>query len=136
VSRYRRTSIKSKWYLDDELYDTVFHYARNYPTWKAECEVYESAIAIRYDKERVQTSGDYDPTETMAIRHASLSLKLSLIEQALEIAAPEESIRQFLRLGVCYGLTWYQLQRKRMPCGRNAYSAMRGRFYYELAQKI
>lgn len=134
MSRYRRTSTKSKWYLNNELYDTVLHYARNYPTWKAECEVYDLNGAIRYDKERVQTSGDYDPTETIGIRHALLMEKISKINAALEIAAPEETLRHFLMLGVCYGLTRFQLEQKQMPCNRNAYAAMRSRFYYELAQ--
>ena len=136
MSRYRRTSKKSKWYLSNELYDTVLHYARNYPEWKAEYEVYDLNGAIRYDKDRVQTSGDYDPTEAIGIRHALLKEKIDRIEQAAMIAAPDDALRKFLMLGVCYGLTRYQLEQKHMPCTKNAYAAMRGRFYYELAQLI
>lgn len=136
MSRYRRTSKKSKWYLSNELYDTVLHYARNYPEWKAEYDFCDPNEGIRYDKDRVQTPGDYDPTETIGIQHAMLKDKIDRIEQALMIAAPDETLRNFLKLGVCYGLTRYQLEQKHMPCTKNAYAAMRGRFYYELAQLI
>lgn len=136
MSNYRRPSKKSKWYLDNELYDTVLHYARNYPSWIAECKFYDTNGAIRYDKERVQTSGDYDPTETTGIRHAMLRDKIDKIEEAAKAAAPEEKLREFLIMGVCYGKTWYQLRAMMIPCNRNEYSSMRGRFYYELAQNI
>ena len=134
MSRYRRTSKKSKYYLDDELYDTVLHYARNYPTWLAEYSVYDPHGAIRYDRPRVQTSGDYDPTETLGIRHAALKEKIDKIESAAKAAAPEETLRKFLVLGVCYGLTGYQLAQRNMPCTNREYSAMRSKFFYELAQ--
>ena len=136
MSNYRRTSKKSRWYLNNELYDTVLHYARNYPVWKAEYEFCDINGAIRYDKERVQTSGDFDPTETTGIRHAMLRDKLNKIEEAAQVAAPEETLRHFLILGVCYGKTWYQLRELMIPCNRNEYASMRGRFYYELAQSI
>lgn len=136
MSRYKRTSKKSRWYLNNELYDTVLHYARNYPEWKAEYEFCDPNGAIRYDTEHVQTSGGYDPTETMGIRHVALKDKIDKIEEAARIAAPEEALRKYLMLGVCYGLTRYQLEQKQMPCSRNTYAAMRGRFYYELAQMI
>lgn len=136
MSRYRRTSQKSKWYLSNELYDTVLHYARNYPEWKAEYDFCNPNGGISYDRDRVQTSGDYDPTEAIGIRHAALKDKIDRIEKAAQLAAPDEVLRKFLMLGVCYGLTRYQLEQQRMPCTKNTYAAMRGKFYYELAQLI
>lgn len=136
MGRYRRTSKKSKYYLDNELYDTVLHYARNYPRWVAEYSVCDQNGAIRYDKIRVQASGDFDPTETIGIRRAALKDKIDKIEAAAEIAAPEEALRKYLILGACYGLTVYQLQQRQMPCNNREYSAIRSRFFYELAQRL
>lgn len=136
MSRYRRTSRKSKYYLSNELYDTVLHYARNYPQWKAEYGIYEQNGAIRYDKLRIQTNNDYNPTEEIGIKHASLKEKIDKIENAAKIAAPEDTLREFLMLGVCYGMTVYQLAARKMPCNNREYSAMRSRFFYELAQLL
>lgn len=136
MSRYRRTSRKSKYYLSNEMYDTVLHYARNYPQWKAEYSICEQGGAIRYDKDRVQTYNDYDPTETLGIRRVMLKDKIDRIEAAAKVAAPEDTLREFLILGVCYGMTVYQLTDRKMPCNRNVYAAMRSRFYYELAQLL
>ena len=136
MSRYRRTSRKSKYYLSNEMYDTVLHYARNYPQWKAEYSVYEQNGAIRYDKLKVQTNSSYNPTEELGIRHAALKEKIDKIESAAKTAAPEETLREFLMLGVCYGMTRYQLEMRNMPCNKNDYAEMRSRFYYELAKMI
>lgn len=136
MSRYRRTSRKSKYYLNNELYDTVLHYARNYPTWLAEYSICDQNSGIRYDKTRVMTSGDYDPTETLGIKRASLREKLDKIESAARIAAPDDVLREFLMLGVCFGYTVTMLEQRKMPCNHNIYAAMRSRFYYELAQTL
>lgn len=136
MSRYRRTSPKSKYYLDNEVYDTVLHYARCYRSCLAELAVYDTSQAIRYDKPSVQTNGIYDPVENAALRREVLWKKKLNIETALEIAAPEDIMRRYLTMGVCDGKSFYQLQAMGMPCSNHPYSAMRSRFYYELAQMI
>ena len=136
MSRYRRTSKKSKYYLEPETYDTVLHYARCYRSCLAELAVYDISKAIRYDQPSVQASHNFDPVESAAIRREVLWRKKLNIEAALDKAAPEEILRKYLTMGVCDGKTYFQLQQIGIPCSRVAYSAMRSRFYYELAQMI
>ncbi len=137
MSKYRPPSKKSKYYLPKETYFTVIHYAKQYPVLLAEYNVLaDTAGAIRYDKDRVQSSGDYDSTFEAAVRLTEIGEKIHKIENALELSAPTKTLRWFLQQSVCFGLTRFQLKQQGMKCRDQHFSDMRSRFFYELSKKI
>ena len=136
---YRTPSKNSKYYLPKEEYLTAIHYALRYPYLLEELQTIANADtgqAIRYDKDRVQTSGDYDATAETAIQRAEIKEKLEKIEASLDTATRTKAERKYLRLGVCYGDNYWALERKGIQCGKARYYTMRRIFYFTLAQKI
>lgn len=135
MAKYRIPSEKSKYYIPKEDYLTAIHYSLRYPLWLAEVKnKADTSRAIRYDEEKVQTSGDSDTTADAAIKISEINEKINLIDGIIRKVAPD--MEYWLRLGVCYGLTFDQLKGKKMPCERDAYYLMRRHYYYELSKKI
>lgn len=133
--RHRPPSNKSKYYIPKEDYLTVIHYSRRYPLWLAEIkDAADTATAIRYDRDPVQTSGTSDPTHDAAVRIEHISSKVNMIESLL--ASTGKDLAKWLKLGVCYGLTFDQIKAKGMPCERDTYYGMRRKYYYELSKRI
>lgn len=137
MSRYRTLSENNKYYLPKHTYLACIHYSLQYRDWKASLDAdRDTRGAIRYDKDRVQTSGDYDSTSETAMRMVEIQNKINLIDECIEIACDSSGIEQYLKLGVCYGFTFYQLERQGIPCGKDLYYEIRRRFYFELSKKI
>lgn len=138
MGRYRTLSENNKYYLPKHGYLTCLHYALQYRDWKAELDAdRDTRGAIRYDKDRVQTSNDYDSTSATAIRMTEIEEKCALIDECIHIACDGSNLDNYVRLGVCYGFTAYQLiTDQKMPCGKDLYYKIRQRFYYELSKKI
>ena len=137
MAKYRTLSEKNKYYIPKEDYITAIHYALRYPLWVEEMKaIADTRGAIRYDKDKVQSSNNFDSTEAAGIRRAELSTKMGIIDKAIETAADGSNLERWLKLGVCHGLTFYQLKEKGIPCERDMYYSMRQRFYYELARVI
>lgn len=135
MGKYRIPTTKSKYFIPKQDYLTALHWCQRYPLWKAEIELEpDSGKAIEYDKDHVQTSNSFDPVSTLAIRRADIRAKMKLLENT--IREVDESIFQFLLLGVGYGLTETQLREKGMPCGHNYYYKRRQQIIYEIAKKI
>ena len=135
MAKYRIPSEKSKYYIPKEDYLTAIHYSLRYPLWLAEVKnKADTSKAIRYDEEKVQTSGDSDTTADAAIKISEITEKINFIDGIIRKVAPD--MEYWLRLGVCYGLTFDQLKGKKMPCERDAYYFMRRHYYYELSKKI
>lgn len=135
MGKYRTPSEKSKYYIPKEDYLTAIHYSLRYPLWLAEIQNNcDTSMAIRYDKDRVQTSSDYDPTSETAIRLSETIDKINMVDEVIKKVGLD--LEYYLRLGVCYGLTFDQLKGKKMPCERDAYYLMRRHYYYELAKRI
>ena len=135
MAKYRIPSEKSKYYIPKEDYLTAIHYSLRYPLWLAEVKnKADTSKAIRYDEEKVQSSGDSDTTADAAIKISEITEKINLIDGIIRKVAPD--MEYWLRLGVCYGLTFDQLKGKKMPCERDAYYLMRRHYYYELSKKI
>lgn len=135
MSKYRGLSNKNKYYIPKEDYLTAIHYALRYPLMLAELQdARDTSTAIRYDKDKVQTS----PTDSMivnaAIRASEISDKVKLIEDTITLCA--DGMDNYLKMGVCYGLTFRELEAKNIPCGHKKYYDMRRKFYYLLSQKI
>lgn len=137
MSKYRAPSENSQYYIPKEDYLTAIHYSLRYPLWKEEADDLANTIkSTTYDSERVQSSGNYDATSETAIRIADSypRLKMQMIDDLISICA--DGLDYWLRLGVCYGLTFEQLKSKGMPCEHKKYYSMRRRYYYELSLKI
>ena len=121
-----------------QCYRLAVEYALNYDMWRAEIRsLRNQSQAIRYDKDKVQSSSDYNPTEAAAIKTAELQHKLDIIDEAIAKVA-DEDLEEYLRLHVCNGYTYWQLTNGRlhMPLNKNEFGELRQHFYYELYQSI
>ena len=137
MGKYRTPSEKSKYYIPKEDYLTAIHYALGYPLLKEEVETMaDTSKGISYDKDKVQSSSGYDMTFEAAVKIAESNKqhKMQLIDDTIRLVA--DGMDYWLRLGVCYGLTFDQLKGKGMPCERDFYYLMRRKFYYVLAKRI
>lgn len=137
MSRGRKPSIKSPYYLPGKAYSLAMEYANNYDMWMAELRSLRNQNkAIDYSKDRVQASGDYDPTEAAAIDIAELQSKLDKIDDTIREVS--EGMDDFIRLAVCYDYTYRQLTmgRLKMPLNKNDFGRIKHHFYFELYKKI
>lgn len=133
--RNRILSEKNEFYLPKEEFLTVLHFAQQYPNWERELRTEpDTSKAITYDEERVQTSGGYDACSEAAMRRYALAKKKQLVEDTVREVAPE--IYEYLLLGVAYGVPFWELQEKGIPCEKTMYYERRKKFYYLLAKKI
>lgn len=122
----------SKWGLPKEEYLTALHYALRYPLWLAEIkDAEDTSRAITYDGVKVQTSTNPDMVFNAAYRAAELDKKVKMIDSLINECA--KGMDNYLRLGVCHGLTFYQLKERGMPCEKTLYYDMRREFYYKLS---
>lgn len=134
--QYRTPTKSNKYYLSKHTYLACIHYALQYRDWKAYLDAErDTRGAIRYDKDRVQTSGDYDSTSATAIRMVEIQNKVDLIDSIIDAVA-DEGMRKYLRLSVCYGFTVYQLQEHEKAITKNYMTRLRQKFYFELSKKI
>lgn len=137
MGKYRTLSESNQYYLPKHTYLTCIHYALQYRDWKAFLDAErDTRGAIRYDKDRIQASNDYDSTSETAMKMIEIDDKVAKIDACIELACDDSVMEKWLRLGVCYGFTIYQLMDNGMPCGKNLYYSLRQKFYYELAKKI
>ena len=135
MSKYRPPSENSKYYIPKEDYLTAIHYSLRYPLWLEQVkDQANTSRAINYDSEKVQTSGISDITANAAIKISETNEKIQMIEGLIEYVGKDLS--RFLKLGVCYGLTFEQLKGKGMPCERDKYYLMRRHYYFELIKRI
>ena len=137
MGKYRTLSKSNQYYLPEHTRIMCIHYARQYSDWKALLSTErDTRGAIRYDKDHVQTSGDFDSTSETAMRMMDISEKVARIDDCIEQVCDDKAMEKWLRLGVCYGFSIYQLSEEGMPCSRKIYYPLRRKFYYELAKKI
>ena len=135
--KYRPLSTKNKYYLPKEEYLTVIHYSLCYPEWVAEINALrDTRGAIRYDKDKVQTSNNYDSTSETALRTLRIVNKVETIDTIIDEVAKEYGLSDWLRLGVCYGKTVFELINKGMPCGKDLFLKIRQEYYYKLSSQI
>ena len=135
MSQYRTPRPSNKYYIPREEYLTVLHYCRQYPQWEAELKVDpDSGSGVDTEKEHVQTSNQFDPTSSLAIRRAMIAKKKRTVDEIIHNVAM--GMDEWITLGVCYGMTYYQLDQRGIPCGAKLYYKIRQRFYFEMAKKI
>lgn len=133
----RQPNVNNKWHIPCQCYRLAVEYALNYDNWKNEIgSLRDQSKAIRYDKDKVQSSCDYNPTQEAAIRAAELQRKIDIIDQAIGKVGGD--MERYLRLHVCNGYTYWQLTngRHHMPLNKNDFGELRQHFYYELYQNI
>ncbi len=137
MSKYRLPSENSKYYIPKEDYLTAIHYSLRYPLLKEEVEsMADTSKAITYDKDKVQSTSDYDSTMEAAIKimESDKQHKMQIIDDTINKVA--NGLDYWLRLGVCYGLTFDQLKGRGIPCERDCYYLMRRKYYFELVKRI
>lgn len=133
---HRIPTKNSKYYIPKQDYLTAIHYSLRYPLLQEEYRTAaDTSKGLTYDKDKVQTSGNFSSTEDIGIRLAEIKEKIDLIDATL-IEAAGEVLAPFLRLGVCFGLTYVQIQNRGIPCGHNHYYEIRRKYYYLLSKKI
>ena len=135
--RGRRPNKNSEYYLPP-CYALSIDYALNYDTWRAEIKsLRNQSRAIVYDKDKVQSNSDYNPTEAAAIAINELQVKVDNIEKTIAEVAPEGT-DEFIKLAVCYGFTYTQLTtgKHRMPLNKNQFGDIKHHFYYRLYERI
>lgn len=126
----------SKYYIPANLYKQCVYFCRQYSDWEKELSAAgDPSGAIRYDKDRVQTSGDYDSTSTIAIRRHIIGKKKKLVDDTIAEVVPA-ILAPWVLFGVTSDQSFWDLQAKGMPCGRKMYLRLRREFFYALAQKI
>ena len=135
MTTIRSPQPNSKYYLPKEVFLTTVHFCRQYPYWLTELDlVFDARQGIAYDKDRVQSSNNYDSTSDLGIKRAAMSKKIDLIhDTAREIAGHQF---KWLILGCCYGEPFYRLKHRGIPYGKDLYYKQRRLFYYQLSQKI
>lgn len=135
--KYRTPKENNKYFLPRNTYLHCVYYALQYMDWKKMLSAdRDTRGAIRYDKDRVQTSGDYDSTSATAIKMLEMQDKMDMIDGVIRETTPEGVMRVYLKMSVCYGFNFYQLQEKGIPCGKNTFSRLRQKFYFLLNEKI
>ncbi len=136
--RGRKPSMNSEYYLPAGPYRLSVEYALNYDLWKAEIKSLENqSKAIVYDKDKVQSSNDSNPTEDAAIEISEIRSKVDKIEKSIFEVSPE-GLEEYIKLAVCYGFTYTQLTtgKHRMPLNKNEFGKIRHHFYFNLYEKI
>ena len=121
--------------MPKEDYLAALHWCLRYPQWEKELAVMpDPSRAIRYDQDRVQSSGDYDSTYELAVTRLEIESKKTLLEEI--VRSVDSTLYDYLIMGVAYGFTYYQLRDKGIPCGRRQYYERRQAIYQKVAKKI
>ena len=135
MTKIRSPKQNSKYYLPKEVFLTAVHFCLQYPYWLSELNlVFDARQGIAYDKDRVQTAGNYDSTSSLGIKRAEMSKKVDLINDTAKEVADHQFV--WLILGCCYGEPYYKLQQRGIPYGKDLYYKQRRLFYYKLSEKI
>lgn len=133
--RGRKPSAGSEYYLPPKQYQYAVSSALMRDDWLAEIRSLENqSRAIRYDKDKVQTSNDYNPTEAAAFEILELRKKVDKIDRTIEEVS--EGLDEYIRLAVCNGFTYTQLTTglHHMPLNHVAFGLIKHKFYYKLIQ--
>ena len=135
--RGRKPSQSSEYYLPPKQYYYAVSYALMRDEWKAEIRSLENqARAIRYDKDKVQSSSDYNATERAAFEILEIQKKVDCIDKTIEEVS--DGLDAYIKLAVCNGFTYTQLTtgRYHMPLNHVAFGKIKHKFYWTLFQRI
>lgn len=134
---YPPLSEKSKYYLPQEKYYAAVSYAKQYPGWIAELEALpDTRKAIQPNGDRVQSSGDGDPTFETAAKRIEIEGKIIALENTLKMVCPEMTLYPFLLDSVTKGTSFNVLKAAGVPYERTQFYKIRRAFYYYYSKKI
>lgn len=134
--RFKVPKPKSKYYMEPELYRAVVTWCRCYPLWVKELQTLpDPSRAINYDKDRIQSSPDGDPTSDLAIKRVGIERKVTLLETTIQTYAPE--IYEYMLKGITQsGYRVEDLIQQGMPCGKKYFANKRAQIYFNLSKRI
>lgn len=134
-------SKKNPLYIDRHAFLSAYHFALQYPEWKAQyADMIGGAIRGLDYNDMPKGSSTGDPTARLAMRTSILRSNIDLIERTALIAG--ENLVEFILYavtneGVTYKyLTGGRCKLGRIPCGKNEYYQRRRMFYYLLSKRM
>lgn len=128
-------SQKSKYYIPANLYKQCVYFCRQYPEWALELRTDTQVKGIDYQKEKVQTGGGQDQTQTAALRRYEVARKKKLVDDTIAEAVPED-LREWLLIGVTTDCTIWELLERGLPVSHNTFYKYRRAFFYSLSKKL
>lgn len=136
MKRNRRPKHTSKYWVEPEIFDNVVTFCRCYPLWVKELQTLpDGSKAIQYDKDKVQSSSDYDATADLALKRVEIERKVNLILTTAQTASPE--LWEWIIKGVTSNdYTVNELIQQGMPASINHFSNIKRYFYYLLSKRI
>lgn len=135
--RGRKPTQSSEYYLPPKQYTFAVSYALMRDDWMAEIKSLQNqSRAIRYDKDKVQRTCNYNATESAAIDALDIQKKVDKIDETIREVS--QGLDDYIRLAVCNGFTYTQLTtgRHHMPLNHVAFGKIKHEFYYKLYQKL
>ena len=120
---------------------TAFNYALTYAeNEKRIMALEDSRRAIRYDMDKVQTSGDSDPTFMIAVQIQRLRARNANIDDALidVFGHYGDTAIMMAKQMLCYGKKMVEVEADhgRLPINHNEYYRIRRVFWSVLAERI
>lgn len=134
--RTRLPSKNNPWWTPTHDYKCAVEWCLRYPDWKKELRsLPDTSKGIAYDKDKVQTSNDFDSTAELAMRRVDIESKANLLESTAKVCMP--SATEYLIMGVTIdGITFNELEAKGIPYSKSQYFRIRQKFYHLIANKI
>lgn len=132
-----RIPVKSSPYWTPKAdYKAAVYWCLRYPLWIKELATLpDTSQGIRYDKDKVQSSGDYDSTAELAMRRVEIESKVSLLQTTARLVMPE--CPEFLIRGVTEeGVRVEDLIASGMPFSKNLYLRKRQQLYHLISKRI
>ena len=124
----------NKDFIPRNLYHGAIAWCEEYPDWLDLLEsTLDTSHAIRYDLDKVQTSGDSDPTAKTAIMRAKYSRNKDILENTVREVAPE--IYPWMLKGITQGLKFDDLKRSGIPCSDKYFYIRRRQVYCLIVER-
>ena len=127
-------SKNSKYYVPAYLYKECVYYCLQYPEWVKELNSAPNVSAVRYDREKVQATGEKDATAAAAMRRYVIQKKKDLVDKTIVETVPVQ-LREWILKGVTSDCSVEKMESDGMPCSRNTYYKYRKAFFYALSLK-
>ena len=134
--RYRKPKRTSKYWVEPEIFDNVVTFCRCYPIWLKELQTLpDPSRAIRYDGDKVQSTGGYDSTAELAMRRLEVERKVNLIITTAQAASPD-LWEWIIKWVTTKDYTVQDLINQGMPAGKNYFNTAKAKFYYLISKRI
>lgn len=136
MRKYRAPKRGSKYYVEPDLYAHAVSWCRCYQSWINKlADLRNTARGISYEKDKVQTSNDFNQTEEAAIKCVELENKINLLENTAREVSPD-LWKWIIKGATDRELRIMDLQGQGMPCSIRTYSRLLSKFYYLISERI